>query len=372
MTVPFIDLRRFEPGFLERWYETVRHLTEQTHFVGPPEVAELEAALADRLEVLHAVACANGTDALQMALRASGVGPGDVVLISDATFWATYEAVVNCGGRPVTVDIDPDDLQMSFEAFERAVLEYRPKAAILVHLYGWGSARLAEFRQFCHRHHLPLIEDGAQVYGSRIGEGSIFRGCHLATLSFYPAKVLGACGDAGMILCSDAELAVTLKQLGNHGRSAHYGHVEVGWNSRMGGFEAAYLLLSLDYMEERLRSRRWAAEEYRRRLAPLGIRCVAPPEGQTENGYLNVTLHDPEHRPLIAEALREQGIGCGIVYPGTVSAQPGARQTLAGRVGGEQAEALSQQVLNLPLFAHITEEEIAKVVAAVADARARI
>lgn len=372
MSVPFIDLRRFESDFLDRWLDIVRRLSEQTHFVGSPEVGELEDRLADRLEVLHGVACANGTDALQLALRAAGVGPGDVVLLSDATFWATFEAVVNCGGRPVTVDIDPDDLQMSFEAFERAVLEHHPKAVVLVHLYGWGSARLADFRDYCHRHHLPLIEDGAQVFGSRYGDNSIFRGCHMATLSFYPAKVLGACGDAGMVLCSDAELATNLRQLTNHGRSSHYGHVEVGWNSRMGGFEAAYLLLSLDYIDERLRSRCWAAEEYRRRLEPLGVRCVGPPAGHTENGYLNVTLHDPEHRPVIAEALRQQGIGCGIVYPGTVSSQPGAAATLAGRVGGEEAEELSRRVLNLPLFAHITEEEIETVVTAVGDALERL
>ncbi len=368
MAVPFIDLHRFEPGFLDRWAEKCREISRQTRFVGGPDAARFEGHLARFAGAAHAVGCANGTDALQLALRAAGVGAGDKVLIPDATFWATFEAVVNCGGRPVTVDIDPRDLQMDFDLFRRAVDEYRPRAAILVHLYGWASARLDDFRAFCRDQALPLVEDGAQAIAVDWRGEPVAKGAELFTLSFYPAKVLGACGDAGAVLCADSEMAERVRRLGNHGRTGHYEHGLVGWNSRLGGFDGAYLDLSLEFLPERLRSRRAAAERYRERLAPLGVEVVAPPAGYVENGYLNVTLHDPERRPALEAVLRRRGIGFGNVYPGAMSKQPGAAGLLAGAVGGEEADRLARGVLNLPLFAYITDDEVDEVVAAMAEA----
>ncbi len=229
MAVPFIDLRRFEDGFLERWAEKCAHVSANTMFVGGPENAALEKRLVEDTGVGAAVGCANGTDALQLALRAVGVEDGDLVLIPDATFWATFEAVVNVGARPVTVDIDPVDLQMDFELFCKAAEEHKPKAAILVHLYGWGSARLAEYRAYCKDKGIILIEDGAQCYGVKYKGESIYKGATISTISFYPAKVLGSCGDAGAVLCESEELANTVRLLGNHGRTSHYGHGYVGW-----------------------------------------------------------------------------------------------------------------------------------------------
>ena len=144
--VPFIDLRRFEDGFLAAWTARAADIGAHARFVGGPEVARLEARLAAESGAAAVVGCANGTDALQLALRAVGVGPGDLVVMPDATFWATLEAAVNVGARVVTVDVDEDDLQMDFEAFVAAVERHRPRAAILVHLYGWGSARLIQAR----------------------------------------------------------------------------------------------------------------------------------------------------------------------------------------------------------------------------------
>ena len=130
MSVSFIDLRRFEPGFLDRWAAKCCEITEQTQFVGGPEVAALERSLAAETGAHEVVACANGTDALQLALRAAGVGAGDLVLLPDATFWATFEAVVNCGARPMTVDVDEADLQMDFDLFCRAVDEHRANLVV--------------------------------------------------------------------------------------------------------------------------------------------------------------------------------------------------------------------------------------------------
>lgn len=366
MAVPFIDLKRFEDGFLDRWQERCAEITRNTQFVGGPAAAELEKTLAGLTGVEHVIGCANGTDALQLALRAVGVGKGDVVLIPDATFWATFEAVVNVGARVVTVDIDSEDLQMDFELFTQAVETHRPKAAILVHLYGWGSARLHDYRQFCAEKGISLVEDGAQAIGSLYRGRPIYQGCQLATASFYPAKVLGSCGDAGAVFCSDPELAKKVRQLANHGRTSHYGHGLVGWNSRMGGFDAAFLNLSLEYLDGRLHSRRRIAETYRRRLAESnaaarGVTTVAPPTDFQENGYLNVLIVDPELRPKLQQALKEAEIGSGTVYPGSMSTQPGAAPFLEASVGGEQAELLSLSVLNLPLFAHMRDAEVDEV-----------
>lgn len=368
MPVPFIDLRRFEPDFLDRWNAKCAEISRNTAFISGPEATALEATLARKTGCSAAVACANGTDALQLALRAAGVGEGDRVAIPDATFWATFEAVVNVGARPVTVDIDLEDLQMDFDLFRTALDEYRPKAAILVHLYGWGSRRLDDFRQLCRERGVILIEDGAQCWGVEWKGASIYRDAYMSTVSFYPAKVLGACGDAGAVMCSTKDLADTVRMLGNHGRTSHYGHGLVGWNSRISGFDAAYLNLCLEYLDARLDTRRSAAEWYREELAKLDVRLVGPPEGYRENGYLNVTLHEPDARPRIEAVLKAAGIGFGNVYPGAMSKQPGAPPFTAGRVGGERAEWLGRAVLNLPLFAYIRREELQEVLAAVKGA----
>ncbi|MEQ8819506.1 MAG: aminotransferase class I/II-fold pyridoxal phosphate-dependent enzyme [Sumerlaeia bacterium] len=368
MAVPFIDLRRFEPDFLSRWAEISAKVAANTMFVGGPEGARLEERLMERTGAAAAVGCANGTDALQLTLRAAGVGPGDVVVLPDSTFWATFEAVVNVGARPVTVDIDLDDLAMDFDLYRQAVAEYRPKAAFLVHLYGWGSARLDDFRAFSRESGVALIEDGAQAFDVLWRGESIYKDAYMSTCSFYPAKVLGSCGDAGAVFCSTEELGTTVRQLSNHGRTSHYGHGLVGWNSRMGGYDAAFLNLSLDYIDARIASRRRAAAQYRDRLAAMGVRTVGPPDGYTENGYLNVTLHDPSDRPAIEAVLKERGIGFGNVYPGAMSKQPGAAQYLAGQVGGEKAEWLSKAVLNLPLFAYMKDEEVEEVLEALGAA----
>ena len=368
MAVPFIDLKRFEPDFLSRWAEKCAHLTQTTQFVGGPVVGELEEKLRKISGAEAVIGCANGTDALQMALRAVNVGEGDVVLIPDATFWATFEAVVNVGARPVTVDVDLRDLQMDFDLFREAAEKYRPKAAILVHLYGWGTTRLAEYRAYCKANDIVLIEDGAQAHGVTWRGESIYKGATLATVSFYPAKVLGSCGDAGAVYTNDAELAKVVRQLGNHGRTTHYGHGLVGWNSRLAGFDAGFLNLCLEYIDARLASRKRVAAIYRERFAELNVCHVAPPADYVENGYLSVALFEPERRPAIEAKLKEKGIGFGNVYPGAMSRQPGAEKWLHARIGGAKADALCRGVINLPLFAYMTDAEVEEVLAAFAEA----
>ncbi len=364
MTVPFVDLTRYEPGFLDRWLDRVREITLGARFVGGVAVERLESRLAAVSGLPHAVGCANGTDALQLALGAVGVGPGDHVLIPDMTFWATFEAVVNAGARPVTVDIDPADLQMDFALFRAAVEPFHPRAAVLVHLYGWCSARLDDFRDFCRDRGLPLIEDGAQAWGALWQGRSIFAEADIATVSFYPAKVLGGCGDGGAVLCAAGDVAERVRRLGNHGRMAHDVHGTVGWNSRLDGLTAAWLDLTLDVLNARLAARRRVAACYRAALRAQGWEVAGAPEGCVENGYVNVTLVEPAARPAVEACLREQGVGFGKLYPLAIHAQPGAAAHLAGSVEGARAEWLGRSVLNVPLFAGIRDDEVARVVEA--------
>lgn len=343
--------------------EKFHSMTLDAQFIGGHEVLTLEARLQAKLQVAHAVGCANGTDALQLALRAVGVGEGDVVLVPNVTFWATFEAVVNVGAKPVTIDADLSDGGVCFDAFARAICEVRPKAALVAHLYGWGSARLLDLREVCRENGVVLVEDGAQAFGVRYQGASIFKGASISTTSFYPAKVLGAAGDGGAVFTNDAELADKVRRLGNHGRTAHYGYGDVGWNSRLDSLQAAFLNLSLNHIEARIASRRQAAAFYRQHLPAMGIQLMDAPAGYDENGYCNVCLvPDAALKAKLEARFKAEGIGFGNIYPSVMSGQPGAAAYIRGHFGGQVGERLCASVLNLPLFPYMTQAELQRVV----------
>lgn len=338
-------------------------LTRAAQFVGGTEVTTLEEGLQKYLEVKHAVSCANGTDAIQLALRAVGVGAGCTVLVPDVTFWATFEAVVNVGGSPVTIDVDLVDGGVDVEAFERAARELRPKAAILAHLYGWGSAKLSYLRSLCHDLGIALIEDGAQAFGVKFQGEPIFKSAHISTTSFYPAKVLGAAGDGGAVFTNDSDLADKVRMLSNHGRTTHYGYGDVGWNSRLDTFQAAYLNIAMDHVEARIAARREAVAYYRANLPGQDLILVEAPGSYFENGYCNVCLvKDAGKKALLEAELRREGIGFGNIYPSPMSSQPGARAYHAGHVGGGNGGIWCSSVLNLPMFPYMTQLELNRVV----------
>lgn len=362
-SVPFIDLKRFEPGFHQALMEKFASMTSNAQFIGGAEVAELERRLQTAVSVQHAVTCANGTDALQLALRALGVGRGDVVLVPNVTFWATYEAIVNVGADPVTVDASLEDGGVSYAALEQALVQAKPKAAIIVHLYGWGSRRLAEIRELCRKHGVPLLEDGAQCYGATFQGHSIYKGALISTTSFYPAKVLGGAGDGGAVFTDDAGLADRVRRLGNHGRIAHYGYGDVGWNSRLDALQAAFLNQSMNHIDQRIASRREAAQTYQKVLPKFGLEVLAPSADYAENGYCNVCLvRNLDKKKALETALKNAGIGFGNIYPGVMSAQEGARGYNRGHYGGRDGEVLCASVLNLPLFPYMTQVELDRVV----------
>jgi dTDP-4-amino-4,6-dideoxygalactose transaminase len=369
MKIPFIDISRYESGFQQEWLEKICTMSASSQFIGGVEVSTFEENLKSSLGVRYAVSCANGTDAIQLGLRALGVEAGDVVLVPNATFWATFEAVVNVGGVPVTIDIDLKDGGIDLQAFEDAVKAEKPKAAVVAHLYGWGTRHILELRSLCIKHGVMLIEDGAQCFGVIHQGESLFKGALISTTSFYPAKVLGAAGDAGAVFTDDAGLAESVRRLGNHGRTAHYGYGNVGWNSRLDSLQAAFLNLSMKHIGARIQSRRESAEEYRIRLSAVGLTPMRPPIGYVENGYCNVCLlPDLIQKDQLEAILKSRNIGFGNIYPGAMSVQEGAKKYLKGHYGGRNAEELSKSVLNLPLFAYMKKEEIDYVVESVQHA----
>jgi dTDP-4-amino-4,6-dideoxygalactose transaminase len=369
MPVPFIDLKRFEDGLLESWSEKVSQLSATASFIGGEEVAQLEETLKGLTESDYVVSCANGTDAIQLALRALDVGQDDLVIVPNMTFWATFEAIVNVGATPITVDSALSDGGIDFEAFVEAVEEHRPKAAVIAHLYGWGSQHLQKIRDYCSVNNVFLVEDGAQCFGARYKNQSIYQGALISTTSFYPAKVLGAAGDGGAVFISDELLARRTRQLANHGRTSHYGYGLVGWNSRLDSLQAAYLNLVIEFLPRRIQSRLDAVNFYRQHLVGIGIDQMVAPVDYAENGYCNVGLiADANLKQSVEAALKAEQIGFANIYPGAMSDQECSKSYMRAHVGGNHAQKICGTVINLPVFPYITHAELSSVVEVVKSA----
>ena len=359
MPVPFIDLQRLvskvKADVLPVWAECL----DKCEFVGGPKVIALEKKLNGVLGVNHTIACANGTDALVVALQGLGVKRGMKVALPNMTFWATFEAIVQLGATPVLLDVDPDDLQMSFSELKSAHEAHRFDAAILVHLFGWTSARLGEIRAFCKERNIALLEDGAQCFGVEWNGKPILAEAEVATVSFYPAKVVGGAQDGGAITTISEKREAFIRSLCNHGRSDHYSYAHVGWNSRMGAPNAAFISRVLDELPAILESRRAGAQVYRDKLEwNPRIRVFGPPAGVKENGYLNVmTIEGKKGADLVA-ALKTAGIGAARTYPETMDIQPPVKETGAILHGDlSVSKRFCESVVNLPLFHGITAAE---------------
>jgi len=358
MKVPFIDILRYENGFLQTVTERAAALLKNGHFVGGPVIAEFESALKSYTKTEFALGCANGTDAIQVALRAAGVDKNDKVIIPDMTFWATFEAVVNVGAVPYTVDVSKETLHLTAAAVKEGIEKFNPKAVLLVHLYGWAAPETLEIRKLCQEKGVALIEDCAQAIGVKIDGQSLLTQAYVATTSFYPAKVLGASGDAGGIFTTSSKVAEVSQKLLNHGRTSHYEHGYIGWNSRLGAYEASFMVEALKHLDARLESRRSACKQYREKIKNPALKFIAPASNVWENGYLSVATMSPESRPAFIEYLKKHDIGYGTVYPGAMSVQPGAAQYLGGKISHGNAEWISKSVINLPCFAYMTQAEI--------------
>jgi len=357
--VPLVDLRAQHEEVRTEVRAGWDQVTNDCHFILGSSVEGFETAFAAFSEVGHCVGVANGTDAIELALRAAGVGPGDEVLVPVNTFIASAVAVVRAGARPVLVDVDPDALLMDPKQADSRIGP-RTRAILPVHLYG-QIAPMGALRELASSHGLAIVEDAAQAHGARqAGVGAGGFGALTAT-SFYPGKNLGAFGDAGAVLTDSADLAGAVRALRNYGGEAKYDHPSIGFNSRLDALQAVVLSAKLKHLARWNDGRRAAALRYDELLADVAqVRCPRALPGNEHVWHLYV-VRVPERDRVLAE-LHAAGIGAGIHYPNPLHLE-GAFQRFGYRRGDfPVAEGNSLEILSLPIYPHITAEQQAYVV----------
>ena len=353
-SIPILDLtrarRRFEPELAERWRRTL----EQNSYILGPEVKELEKNFASFLGASAVVGVGNGTDALVLALRALGLQPGAEVLVPAFSFFATAEAVVLAGGRPVFCDVDAATYNLDPEELERRASP-RTAGVVGVHLYGrpFDAEAIGEI---CRRRGWFLLEDAAQAHGARRRGRRVGTLGDLAAWSFYPTKNLGCFGDGGAVSGMDAALVARVFKLANHGQSERYHHLEIGTNSRLDSLQAAVLNCRLPHLDEDNARRRRLGTVYREALAGVGDLRFPPDDPADEVVYHQMTLATGR-RDALQEFLKQRGIGSAVHYPSSLHRQP-AMAALAGEMPElPRAEQAGREVLCLPMFPELTEKE---------------
>ncbi|WP_110182148.1 DegT/DnrJ/EryC1/StrS family aminotransferase [Nocardioides solisilvae] len=361
MNVPFVDLASQHAEVADEVQVGLADVFARTAFVGGEEVGLFEAEYARYVGARHCVGVANGTDALELALRAVGVGPGDEVVLPANTFVATAEAVSRIGAVPVLVDVDEEHLLVDVDAVGRA-LTPRTRAVVPVHLYG-QVAPVERLLPLCAAAGVAVVEDSAQAQGARrhgAPAGSL--GLAAAT-SFYPGKNLGAAGDAGAVTTCDEEVADRVRLLGAHGSRTKYVHEVVGTNSRLDTVQAVYLRAKLARLEKWNQLRREAAARYAELLADLpGVRVPRTLPGNEDVWHLYVVRVADRDRVLAG--LAEAGVGAGIHYPTALHLTPAYRHLGLGPGAFPVAEAAADAILSLPMFPHLApvqQERVADV-----------
>jgi dTDP-4-amino-4,6-dideoxygalactose transaminase len=362
--VPLIDLVAQYQTIRDEIQEAVTRVFEKQSFVLGEEVETFEAEIANYCDARHAIGCASGTDALVLALMALGIGPGDEVITSPYSFFATASCIVRLGARPVFVDIDPVSYNLDPEAVEAAITR-KTKAMIPVHLYG-QCAEMDPLWRLSVKHHVPIVEDACQAIGAS------YRGRKAGVLgtmgcfSFFPTKNLGGAGDGGLITTDDRDIAARLRRLRVHGDFGGYNHIEVGLNSRLDALQAAVLAVKLKYLDTWSVARRENAARYQELISStrLGEHLTLPVESAEHHHIYNqfvIRVHNG-HRDEVLAGLKKQGIGCAIYYPRPLHLQEcfSFLQYRAGQL--PESELASEQTIALPIFAELGAERQTRVV----------
>ena len=350
--LPFIDLQAQRHRLAGRIERAIARVVEHGRFVLGPEVAELERALAAFSGAPHVVTCASGTDALQLALMAEGIGRGDAVLLPSFTFAATAEAVMLRGAVPVFVDvaadfnIDPASLEAALDTAGAP----RSRAIIAVDLFG-QPADYATLEAIAARHRLVLVADAAQSFGGQRGGRRVGTAGAMTTVSFYPSKPLGCYGDGGAVITADAERAELLRSLRLHGQSSDkYHHRRVGLNSRLDTIQAAILLEKLTIFEEEIAARQSVAERYAAGLEGW-VETPSAEAGAVSVWAQYTVLSD--RRDHLGAALATAGIPTAIHYPVPLHRQAAYRDCPAAPGGLPVSEALARRAISLPMHAYL-------------------
>jgi len=361
--IPFLDLAAMHDEVADALDAVWRDVVGSSAFIGGEHVERFEREWAAHLGRRHAVGVANGTDALELALRALGISAGAEVVLPANTFIATAEAIVAVGAKPIFVDVRPDTLLADAAGVE-AALTSRTEAIIAVHLFG-QPVDMDALMSVARRHGLPVVEDAAQAHGARWGERRAGAFGDVACFSFYPGKNLGAMGDGGAVVTDDAALAERVRSLGNHGRAAGSGQVHhiVGRNSRLDELQAAVLSAKLPRLDAWVDGRRAAAARYREVLASSPVEAVAEAPGAESSHHLFVVRAG--NRDDLRSALAAQGIATGIHYQIPCHLQPA--YSVYGHERLPVAEQAAAEIVSLPMFPHLVDEQVDRVGAALAD-----
>ena len=360
----FRDLKRQYAALQAEIDQAVHDVMAAGSFILGPQVAALESELAAYVGVKHCLTCASGTDALTLALKALGIGPGDAVFVPDFTFFATAEAVALEGATPVFVDVKEDTFNLDAEDLDRSVAavlaagRLRPKAVIAVDLFGL-PADYPAIRQVAERYGLVIIEDGAQGFGGQIGSKRACGFGTISTTSFFPAKPLGCYGDGGAVFTDDDAFAALIASYRVHGKGEDkYDNVRIGLNSRLDTLQAAVLQVKLAaFAATELERVHAAAQAYTERLQGVVATPVVPEGFASSWAQYTIRLADSRMRDAVRTALREAGIPSGIYYPRPLHRQPVFADS-ASPEACPVASRLCTEVLSLPIHPYITEEEI--------------
>lgn len=369
----FIDLAAQQQRLRPRLDARIRAVLDHGAYIMGPEVKELERGLARFSDVRHALGCANGTDALQLAAMALGLGPGDAVFCPTFTFAATAEIVPLFGATPVFVDVDPTTFTISPDSLERAIeqaraLGHRPVGVIPVDLFGL-PAEYDAIELIAAREGLWIIADSAQGYGALYKgrrTGSIGT---IATTSFFPAKPLGCYGDGGAVFTDDDELARRMDSLRVHGKgSDKYDNVRIGLNSRLDTLQAAILLEKLAIYPDEIEARQDVARRYDEGLSDIVQTPVVPEGSVSVWAQYTIKTADTAAREGLISALKSAGVPSMVYYPRPLHTQSAYADFPRDPAGLGTAEDLAGQVLSLPMHPYLTEDEQSKVIEAIRHA----
>ncbi len=376
--IPAFSLARQYEAIKDEIHAALDRVLSSQRFIGGPELEQFEAEAALFLGVKAVVGCASGTDALWLALQAAGVGPDDSVLTTPFSFFASASSIARCGATPIFADIDPATLNLDPASAESVLKKSGAKAVMPVHLYG-QCADMDRFLRLGETFNATVIEDAAQAFGAKWSGGMAGSLGRVSAFSFYPTKNLAAYGEAGCVTTNNSELAARLRRLRDHGSSRRYYHEEFGWNSRLDAMQAAILRVKLRHLNDWNTQRRAIAARYTSALeqsglttsgsvrpterAPIAPLAVRPESFHIFHQYV-VRAH---RRDELRTFLSERGVGTEVYYPVPLHLQE-AFAYLGYRKGDlPEAERTAAEVLALPMFPELHEDERQRVVTAIAE-----
>lgn len=353
--IPFVDLAAQQDRLRTEIEAGIARVLAHGKYILGPEIEELEEKLAAYTGAAHCISCANGTDALQVALMALGVGPGDEVITPNFSYIATAEATVLLGATPVYVDIDPVTYNVDPEAIAAAITP-RTCAIIPVSLYG-QPADYDAINAIAENHGIPVIEDGAQSFGASYKGRKSGNLTTIGCTSFFPSKPLGCYGDGGAIFTSDPDLGKVIRQIARHGQEKRYYHGRVGVNSRLDTLQAAILLPKLAILDDEIAARQHVAKAYDAALAPLGYTVPTVVEGRV-SAWAQYTIR-VQDRDAVQAALKEAGVPTAVHYPLPLNRQPAVADSSVDLPHGECAAA---EVMSLPMHPYLAQKDVAHIV----------